>query len=342
MKYFLKSLIIFLIVLIMIDYSLTAVPTDKKESKSKKVVKPKKVKPKKKKTKKNGRCLTLKTKWNVSGWKDNELKYFSRHLVKCPNDRLLTFVKLQLDKKLTHEESKTAEVTRMRFKFTCCKTRVYSCKWFRSKPVKSGNAYKLNKIIPKCKCNKVLRAFRFVTKFKQPGDKDPKTHAKYQCCSFHYSRLKKYKKEKLSTPWNDSGNGRTKFLSRHNIRCQKRSFISKFRLILQDKNLKSNPSTRFDYTCIHPVYKKGGIKKGGKVRKYQPQSPAELVKPKKTVTKSVPRKFVGGPSGPFPPGPNGPFPPGPSSNGGPNDGPSEEYPPGPSGPYGGGPGRKIK
>ena len=263
MKYTTRSLILFLVALIIIS---NCVEIEKKKGK---------------KSKNKGRCITKHTRWNISGWKDNEMKYFDRHQVKCPKNRLLRFVKLQLDKKLSHEKAKLNTITRMRFKYSCCKTRVYSCKWMKTKPVKSGNAYRLNKIAPKCKCNKVLKGFKFVTKFQQPGFKNPKTHVKYECCSFHYRRLKKYKKMKMSTQWNDSGKGRIKFLSRHNIRCGEKSFMGGFRLMLQDKNVKNNPSTRFNYTCVHPVFKTKSIRKienrreiGRNIKK-GPRSPEE-------------------------------------------------------------------
>ena len=242
-----RSLILFLIALIIINNCTEL--AKKKDKKSKK------------KSKKNSRCITKHTRWNISGFKDDELKYFDRHQVNCPKNRLLTFVKLQLDKKLSHEKAKTNVITKMRFKYTCCKTRVYSCRWIKTKPVKTGNAYTLNKLAPACKCNKVLKGFKIVTKFKQPGLRFPKTHIKYECCSFHYKRLKKFKTMKMSTQWNDSGKGRTKFLSRHKIRCGNNSFMGGFRLMLQDKNIKTNPSTRFDYTCVHPIFKKKNVRK---------------------------------------------------------------------------------
>jgi len=223
MKYFLnKSLLFFLIFLAVIDHLIQSLPTKSKKKKYQ-----------------NGitQCVTQYTKWNISGWKDNELKYFDRHPVRCPKNHLLK------------------EVTRMRFKYTCCKVKVYSCEWFKTNFVKSVNAYKLAKIKPNCKCNKVLKEFMFVTKFQQPGYKNPKTHVKYRCCSFHYKKLKTFKINKLSTQWNDSGKGRTKFLVRHNIRCPYSSFISSFRLALQDKNTKTNPSTRFNYSCVNPEFK---------------------------------------------------------------------------------------
>jgi len=91
----------------------------------------------------------------------------------CPQKHLLKLVKLQIDKKIIHKKEKV-DSTRMRFKFVCCKARVYSCKWYTSKPAKTGSTYSLTKIAPSCKCNKALSSFRFITKYKQPGMKNPK------------------------------------------------------------------------------------------------------------------------------------------------------------------------
>ena len=229
----------------------------------------------KSKNKTNVNCITRYTRWNISGWKDNELKYFDLHPVSCPKNSLLRFIKLELDKKLNKKPTDTADVTRMRFKYSCCKTKAYSCLWFKSKPIKSGNAYRLRKIVPKCKCDKVLKSFRFITKFKQPGYRNPKTHVKYQCCSFYTNELKSYKKIKMSTQWRDSGNGRTKYLSNHRIKCENDSFISTFKLVLHDKDIKNNPSYRFNYSCIRPSF-------------------TELVKISKPVTKinKIPVKSI--------------------------------------------------
>jgi len=172
----------------------------------------------------------------------------------CPQKHLLKLVKLQIDKKIIHKKEKV-DSTRMRFKFVCCKARVYSCKWYTSKPAKTGSTYSLTKIAPSCKCNKALSSFRFITKYKQPGMKNPKTHIKYKCCSFHYKKMEKYKKVKSHTGWNDSGKGRNKYLSRHDIRCPKHAFLGGFRLKLQEKNLKNNPSVRFNYSCVLPSFK---------------------------------------------------------------------------------------
>jgi len=155
----------------------------------------------------------------------------------CPHKHLLKLVKLQIDKKIIHKKEKV-DSTRMRFKFVCCKARVYSCKWYTSKPAKTGSTYSLTKIAPSCKCNKALSSFRFITKYKQPGMKNPKTHIKYKCCSFHYKKMEKYKKVKSHTGWNDSGKGRNKYLSRHDIRCPKHAFLGGFRLKLQEKKFK--------------------------------------------------------------------------------------------------------
>jgi len=156
MKYFYNksSLLFFLIFLAVIDHHILSLPTKSKKKLTKNAI---------------THCVTQYTKWNISGWKDNELKYFDRHPVKCPKSYLLKFFKMQIDKKLNIEKSESTNVTRMRFKYTCCKVKVYSCEWSKTKFVKSANAYKLAKIKPKCKCNKVLKEFRFVTKFQQPG-----------------------------------------------------------------------------------------------------------------------------------------------------------------------------
>jgi len=68
--------------------------------------------------------------------------------------------------------------------------------------------------------------------------------------------MEKYKKVKSHTGWNDSGKGRNKYLSRHDIRCPKHAFLGGFRLKLQEKkNLKNNPSVRFNYSCVLPSFK---------------------------------------------------------------------------------------
>ena len=210
--------------------------------------------------KKNDECITQFTKWYSSGLNDNELKYLGRHEVTCPKKHLLRHVKLEIDKKSSLDSKNIVKPTFIRFKYRCCRTSVFSCEGSKSNPVKSGNIYRLSKIVPKCSCNKVLKSFRFVTTYKMPGLRNPKTHVKFICCSFHSKKMKYYKRKKMNTQWNDSGKGRTKYLSNHKIKCQKHSFISSFKMILQDKNIKNNPSTRFDYSCIYPSFQEKGKK----------------------------------------------------------------------------------
>jgi len=239
-------------------------------------------------TNSNKLCLSRHTKWNVAGWEDSdELKYFDRHHIKCPKNYLLKYVKMELDQKLSHDHDENETVTRMRFGYTCCKTKVYSCDLMKTKPIKTGNAYQLHKMLPKCKCNKAIKSFRFKTKFRQPGHRNPKTHIEYRCCSFYEKNLKRYEKVKMMTQWQDSANGNTKFLSRHNIRCKAKSFITGFRLMLQDKNIKNNPSTRFDYTCVQASFKEAKPKPKPKAKNSPSVKKVKVAKANDSKTKKV-------------------------------------------------------
>jgi len=42
----------------------------------------------------NQHCRLFKTPWSISGWNDNEIKYLSKHYVKCPNGYGLKYFRL--------------------------------------------------------------------------------------------------------------------------------------------------------------------------------------------------------------------------------------------------------
>jgi len=79
----------------------------------------------------------------------------------------------------------------------------------------SANLYTLARIGKvNCGCDRILTEFRVKTLFDHYG-KNPQTRIFYTCCSSYLKNLKKFKKIRKTTGWNDSGYGRNTFLDRH-------------------------------------------------------------------------------------------------------------------------------
>jgi len=204
-------------------------------------------------------CKLFATNWSIAGWNDNEIKYFQKHHVKCPDNYALKYFRL-------FTSSKRAKLQRgsdsMRFKYICCKIKTLNCEKKVSKTIIGTNIYTLARIGKvKCGCDKVFTEFLISTQFDSAG-KNPQTNISYHCCNVYQKNLKKFAKKKKSTAFTDSGFGRNVSLDKHQINCGRNGFIRNFNAITKAKNQSGfNPYLKFSYSCLVPVLRKSQKKR---------------------------------------------------------------------------------
>ena len=211
-------------------------------------------------------CKLFATKWGVSGWNDNEIKYFNKHQIKCPKNYALKYVRLFTDKKRAKIQKGAWS---MRFKFICCKIKAINCVKKNTKYVAASNSFTLARIGKvDCGCEKVITKYHIQVKYDQYG-KTPMSRVSYSCCNFYQHGLKRFKIVKKTSGYRDSGEGRIVFLDRHPINCGKKGFISNITARTKAKNESGhNPYFKINYTCLIPVIGKRSKRKGPKKGKH--------------------------------------------------------------------------
>lgn len=180
------------------------------------------------------RCHTKYTRFNNDGGKKIRNHYLDRHNVICSGDQVLTSMVLRRD----HTR------TKYRYQYTCCTSPLPCNHQTRSTPFShdgGGNAVYLDRHNVECFNKNFIRSFRL-----NRNRRGKKIRYRYGCCNVPNIHKATYID---STPWNSDGGGKTIFLDRHHVKCNRGYGLSKFRL----KRSKDH-TYRYEFSCTSVIF----------------------------------------------------------------------------------------
>lgn len=180
------------------------------------------------------RCHTKYTRFNDDGGKKIRNHYLDRHNVICSGDQVLTSMVLRRD----HTR------TKYRYQYTCCTSPLPCNHQTRSTPFShdgGGNAVYLDRHNVECFNKNFIRSFRL-----NRNRRGKKIRYRYGCCNVPNIHKATYID---STPWNSDGGGKTIFLDRHHVKCNRGYGLSKFRL----KRSKDH-TYRYEFSCTSVIF----------------------------------------------------------------------------------------
>lgn len=134
--------------------------------------------------------------------------------------------------------------TKYRYQYTCCTSPLPCNHQTRSTPFShdgGGNAVYLDRHNVECFNKNFIRSFRL-----NRNRRGKKIRYRYGCCNVPNIHKATYID---STPWNSDGGGKTIFLDRHHVKCNRGYGLSKFRL----KRSKDH-TNRYEFSCTSVIF----------------------------------------------------------------------------------------